>query len=44
MLKRMIIMLGVVGAVFAGLGWFVNFRAGMIQKALASLADPPQTV
>jgi membrane fusion protein, multidrug efflux system len=44
MLKRMIIMLGVVGAVFAGLAWFVNFRASMIQKALAALADPPQTV
>ena len=44
MLKRMIIMLSVVGAVFAGLAWFVNFRAGMIQKSLAALADPPQTV
>ncbi len=44
MLKRMIIMLGVVGAVFAALAWFVNFRAGMIKQAMASLADPPQTV
>ena len=44
MLKRMIIMLGVVGAVFAALAWFVNFRAGMIKRAMASLADPPQTV
>jgi len=44
MLKRMIIMLGVVGAVFAGLAWFVNFRAGIIKTVLASLADPPQTV
>jgi membrane fusion protein (multidrug efflux system) len=44
MLKRMIIMLGVVGAVFAALAWFVNFRTGMIKQALASLADPPQTV
>ena len=44
MLKRMIIMLGVVGAVFAALAWFVNFRSGMIRQALASLADPPQTV
>jgi membrane fusion protein (multidrug efflux system) len=40
----MIIMLGIVGAVFAGLVWFVNFRAGMIKTVLASLADPPQTV
>jgi membrane fusion protein (multidrug efflux system) len=44
MLKRMIIMLCVVGAVFAGLAWFVNFRATMIKQAMASLADPPQTV
>jgi len=40
----MIIMLGIVGAVFAALAWFVNFRSGMIRQALASLADPPQTV
>jgi len=39
MLKRMIIMLGVVGAVFAALAWFVNFRSGMIRQALASLAS-----
>ncbi len=44
MLKRMIIMLGIVGAVFAGLAWFINFRAGLIKNALAALADPPQTV
>jgi membrane fusion protein (multidrug efflux system) len=44
MLKRMIIMLCVIGAVFAALTWFVNFRAGMISQVMASLADPPQTV
>ncbi|MDH2404982.1 efflux RND transporter periplasmic adaptor subunit [Bradyrhizobium sp. SSUT18] len=44
MFKRMIIMLCVIGAVFAALAWFVNFRAGMIKQAMASLADPPQTV
>jgi membrane fusion protein, multidrug efflux system len=44
MLKRMVIMLGIVGVVFAGLSWFVNFRAGLIRNALAALADPPQTV
>lgn len=44
MFKRMIIMLCVIGAVFAALVWFVNFRAGMIKQAMASLADPPQTV
>ncbi|UFW91983.1 hypothetical protein BjapCC829_49330 (plasmid) [Bradyrhizobium barranii] len=44
MFKRMILMLYVIGAVFAALAWFVNFRAGMIKQAMASLADPPQTV
>jgi membrane fusion protein (multidrug efflux system) len=44
MTKRMIIMLAIVGAVFAGLAWFVQFRAGLIKNALAALADPPQTV
>ena len=44
MLKRMIIMLCVIGTVFAALAWFVNFRAGKISQAMASLADPPQTV
>ncbi len=44
MLKRMIIMLSIVGAIFAGLDWFVNFRAGIISKVLAAIADPPQTV
>jgi membrane fusion protein (multidrug efflux system) len=37
-------MLGILGAVFAGLDWFINFRAGLIKDALAALADPPQTV
>jgi membrane fusion protein (multidrug efflux system) len=40
----MIIMLSIVGAIFAGLDWFVNFRAGIISKVLAAIADPPQTV
>ncbi|MEH2485046.1 efflux RND transporter periplasmic adaptor subunit [Bradyrhizobium sp. AZCC 2230] len=44
MLKRMLIMLCAIGAVFAALAWFVNFRAGMISQVMASLADPPQTV
>jgi membrane fusion protein (multidrug efflux system) len=44
MLKRMTIMLCAIGAVFAALAWFVNFRAGMISQVMASLADPPQTV
>lgn len=44
MLKRMIVMLAVMGAVFGALAWFVNFRSLMIGKVMASLADPPQTV
>lgn len=44
MLKRMILMLGAMGAAFGALAWFVNFRSMMIGQALASLANPPQTV
>jgi len=44
MLKRMIVMLAVMGAAFGALAWFVNFRSLMIGKVMASLADPPQTV
>ena len=44
MIKRFIVMLVLVGALFAGLSWFINFRAGIIKNALASLANPPQTV
>jgi membrane fusion protein (multidrug efflux system) len=40
----MIIMLVLVGAIGLGLVRFVNFRAGIIQTVMASLADPPQTV
>jgi membrane fusion protein (multidrug efflux system) len=44
MIKRMAIMLIVVGAIFGGLYYFQQFKAGMIHKALAALANPPQTV
>ncbi len=41
MLKRMIIMLCVVGVVFAALAWFVSFRAGMIKQAMAVARRSP---
>jgi membrane fusion protein (multidrug efflux system) len=44
MTKRMVIMLVAVGIVFGGLYGFQIFKAGMIQKAIAGLANPPQTV
>jgi membrane fusion protein, multidrug efflux system len=42
--KPMMIMLACVGVVFVGLYAFVGFRSMMIKQALASLANPPQTV
>ncbi|MCM2292669.1 efflux RND transporter periplasmic adaptor subunit [Allorhizobium sp. BGMRC 0089] len=44
MIKRMIIMLLATGAVLGGLFWFQNFKAGIIQKVMASMSNPPQTV
>ena len=44
MFKPMMIMLACVGVVFGGLYGFVGFRSMMIKQALASLANPPQTV
>ncbi|MFX8351086.1 hypothetical protein ABTL64_19420, partial [Acinetobacter baumannii] len=41
---RMIVMLAIVAAIFAGLNWFVNFRTNIIKNVMAGLADPPQTV
>ena len=42
--KPMMIMLACVGVVFGALFGFVSFRSMMIKQALASLANPPQTV
>jgi membrane fusion protein, multidrug efflux system len=44
MIKRMIIMLVAVGIVLGGFFAFQNFKAHIIQKVMASLANPPQTV
>ncbi|MDQ0456773.1 efflux RND transporter periplasmic adaptor subunit [Rhizobium paknamense] len=40
----MVIMLLATGAVFGGLYWFQNFKAGIIQKVMASMSNPAQTV
>jgi len=44
MIKRMLIMLVLVGALAGGLYWFQNFKAKMIAKALSDYAAAPQTV
>ena len=44
MVKRMAIMLVLVAVVFGGIFGFEAFKAKMIEKAMASFANPPQTV
>ncbi|MEH2571760.1 efflux RND transporter periplasmic adaptor subunit [Bradyrhizobium sp. AZCC 1708] len=44
MFRRMAIMLVAVGVVFAAIFGFQAFKAAMIQKAIATLRNPPQTV
>ncbi|WEK48835.1 MAG: efflux RND transporter periplasmic adaptor subunit [Candidatus Kaistia colombiensis] len=44
MIKRMVIMLVLTGLVLGGVFGFQLFKASMIQKVMASLANPPQTV
>src|SRR5215468_742489 len=44
MIKRMVIMLILVAVVFGGIFGFQAFKAKMIEKAMASFANPPQTV
>ncbi len=44
MIKRMTIMLLATGTVLGGLYGFQVFKAGVIQKVMASVANPPQTV
>jgi membrane fusion protein, multidrug efflux system len=44
MIKRMILMLVVVGLVFGAILGFQMFKAKMIKQALAALSNPPQTV
>ncbi|WP_376767789.1 efflux RND transporter periplasmic adaptor subunit [Segnochrobactrum spirostomi] len=44
MIKRLVIMLVVVGAAAYGLYWFQNFKAGMIQQAISGMANPAQIV
>ena len=44
MFRRMAIMLVLVGAAFAAIFGFEAFKARIIQKAMAALRNPPQTV
>lgn len=44
MIKRMVVMLVLTGVVLGGVFGFQLFKASMIQKVMASLANPPQTV
>jgi membrane fusion protein (multidrug efflux system) len=44
MIRRMIVMLVVIGAVLGGYFYFQQFKAKMIHGFLASMANPPQTV
>ncbi|TPN20819.1 efflux RND transporter periplasmic adaptor subunit [Mesorhizobium sp. B2-3-3] len=44
MMKRMIFMLACFGLVFGGLYGFQQFKAAMIQKVMAGMANPAQTV
>ncbi len=44
MFRRMVIMLVLVGVAFAAIFGFEAFKARMIQKAIAGLRNPPQTV
>ncbi|BCP53661.1 MexH family multidrug efflux RND transporter periplasmic adaptor subunit [Kaistia sp. 32K] len=44
MIKRMVIMLVLTGIVLGGVFGFQLFKASMIEKVMASLANPPQTV
>jgi membrane fusion protein, multidrug efflux system len=44
MIKRMLIMLTLVGAVLGAFFWFQSFKATMIKKFMAAASSPPQTV
>ncbi|HEY1542517.1 MAG TPA: efflux RND transporter periplasmic adaptor subunit, partial [Xanthobacteraceae bacterium] len=44
MIKRMVIMLAMVGIVLAGIFGFQVFKASMIKKFMTQMASPPQTV
>lgn len=44
MIKRMTIMLGLMALLFGGLYGFQTFKGMMMRKAMAAMANPPQTV
>jgi membrane fusion protein (multidrug efflux system) len=44
MIKRLLIMLVVVGLIFGGIFGFINFKAKMIKQYMSSMGNTPQTV
>ena len=44
MIKRLLIMLVVVGLIFGGIFGFINFKAKMIKQYMAGMGNAPQTV
>ena len=44
MIKRMIIMLILVGMVLGGIFWFIDFKGRMIKEFMMSQGEPLQTV
>lgn len=44
MIRRMIVMLVVLGVALGGYFWFQQFKGKMIHQFLATLANPPQTI
>jgi membrane fusion protein (multidrug efflux system) len=44
MIKRLLIMLIVVGLLFGGIFWFINFKSKMIKQYMSSMGNVAQTV
>lgn len=44
MIKRMLIMLTIVGLVLGGVFWFINFKGRMIKQFMTAQGEPMQTV
>lgn len=44
MIKRMLIMLTIVGLVLGGVFWFINFKGRMIKQFMTTQGEPVQTV
>jgi membrane fusion protein (multidrug efflux system) len=44
MIKRLLMMLIVVGLLFGGIFWFINFKANMVKQYMSSMGNAPQTI